>query len=183
MKRTRMVFAPSGTVRAVFRRTWPRRRGSMTGAPDPHHDPAASTSARAHEPARYPTNHVLGIVDTLEQARALVSALENGGFLESEIEYRTGTQEADDLHASPGRTGLAGLLIRAAERIGAADEELETKHRYEQAMRDNRYVVAVATPTDERKERASQLFRAHGANTITSFGKHTIEYIVPPGKR
>lgn len=155
----------------------------MTGAPDPHHDPAESTRARAQEPVRYPTNHVLGIVDTREQARELASALETGGFLGSEIEYRSGTQDADDLHASPGRTGLAGLVLRAAERIGAADEELETKHRYEQAMRDNRYVIAVATPTDERKVLASQLFRAHGADTITFFGKHTIEYIVPPGKR
>lgn len=155
----------------------------MTGAPDPHHDAAERTRAAAQEPVRYPTSHVLGIVDTREQVTQLVSALRSGGFLESEIDYRTGAQEADDLHASPGRTRLAGLVLRAAERIGAADEELETKHRYERAMRDNHYVVAVATPTDERKERASQLLRAHGAYTVTFFGKHTIEYIVPPGKR
>jgi hypothetical protein len=50
-------------------------------------------------------------------------------------------------------------------------------------MRDNRFVVAVATPTEERKELATQLFRSHGADTITFFGKHTIEYVVPPGRR
>jgi hypothetical protein len=155
----------------------------MTGAPDPHRDAADTTGARAHESVRYPTNHVLGIVDTREDAAALVSALENNGFMASEIDSRTGVERADDLHASPGRTGIAGLLLRFAERIGAADEELETKHRFEQAMRDNHFVVAVATPTEERKERASQLFREHGAHTITFFGKHTLEYIVPPGKR
>jgi len=155
----------------------------MTGAPDPHRDAAESTSAHAHESVRYPTNHVLGIVDTREDATALLSALEGSGFLTSETESRTGAQNADDLHASTGRTGIANLLLRFAERIGAADEELETKHRYEQAMRDNRFVVAVATPTEERKELASQLLRSHGAHTITFFGKHTIEYIVPPGKR
>ena len=153
------------------------------GASEHHRGDAASTSGPAQEPVRYPTNHLLGIVDTRDQMTALVSALESGGFLESEIDYRSGVQDADDLRASPGRPGLAGLLIRLAERIGAADEELETKHRYEQAMRDNRFVVAVATPTDERKERASQIFRAHGASTITFFGKNTIEYVVPPGKR
>jgi len=153
----------------------------MTGAPD-HHD-ATSTSRQAQEPVRYPTNHLLGIVDTREQATALVSALESGGFLESEIDCRSGAQEADAVHASPGRGGLAGVLLRLAERMGAADEELETKHRYEQAMRDNRFVVAVATPTDERKDRAIQILRAHGAYTVTYFGKHTLEYVVPPGKR
>lgn len=155
----------------------------MMGAPDHHHDPSESTDARAHEPVRYPTNHLLGIVETREQATSLVAALESGGFLESEVEFKTGISDADDLRASPGRTGLVGLLLRAAEHIGVADEELETKQRYEQAMRDNRFVVAVAAPTDERKERATQLFRAHGAYSIAFLGKHTIEYIVPPGKR
>jgi hypothetical protein len=155
----------------------------MTGAPDHHREPADSTRAPAHEPVVYPTNHVLGIVDTREQANALVAALAGSGFLGSEVEAKTGVQDADDLRASPGRSGLAGLLLRFAERIGAADEELETKHRYEQAMREDRFVVAVATPTDERKELASQLFRKHGAHSVTFFGKHTLEYIVPPGKR
>jgi hypothetical protein len=44
-------------------------------------------------------------------------------------------------------------------------------------------VVAVATPTDERKELASRIFREHGADSITFFGRNTLEYIVPPGKR
>ena len=83
----------------------------------------------------------------------------------------------------PHRDASESASARSAERIGAADEELETKHRYEQPMRDNHFVVAIATPTEERTERASQLFRSHGAYTITFFGKHTIEYVGPPGKR
>ena len=155
----------------------------MTGAPDPRRDAMDRTSARAQEPVRYPANHLLGIVDTREQANALVATLEGSGFLGSEIEARSGVEDADNLKASPGRAGLAGLLLHVAERIGAANEELETKHRYEQAMRDDRFVIAVATLTDERKELASRLFRKHGAHTVTYFGKHTLEYVVPPGKR
>jgi len=154
----------------------------MTGAPD-HHDPATHAGASRNEAVRYPTNHLLGIVDTRDELTALVSALEGGGFLTSEIDFRSGLQDADDLRASPGRTGLSGVLIRLAELIGAADEEMETKHRYEQAMRDGRFVIAVLAPTDERKELATRILREHGAYTIAFLGKHTIEYIVPPRAR
>ena len=61
-----------------------------------------------------------------------------------------------------------------------ADEEMETKNRYEQAMRDNRFVVPMAAATDDRKDRATQILREHGAHRVAFFGKHTIAYITPP---
>lgn len=151
----------------------------MTGAPD-HHEPTQLRGA--HQPVLYPTNHVLAVINDRERADAAVAALMSGGFMESEIHVGTGVAAADDVSASPGRTGVAGLLIRFAERIGIADEELETKHRYEQAMRDNRFVVSVATPTEERKDRAAQVLREHGAHTVSFFGKHAIEYITAPNR-
>ena len=154
----------------------------MTGAPD-HHDAASDLRKDTQEPVRYPTNHILAVVDTPEQLKAAVAALTGGGFMESEVEFRSGAENADQLGASAGRGGLAGLLIRFAERIGAANEEMETKRRYEQAMRDNRFVLSVAAPTEERKERATQLLREHGAHTITFMGAHTIEYITSPNNR
>lgn len=151
----------------------------MTGAPD-HHDARAEASERGHEPIRYPTNHVLAVLDSRGVTTATVAALEAGGFLDSEIQVGTGRAAADELDATTGRRGLANMLIRLAEKIGATDEEMETKNRYEQAMRDNRFVVAVAAPTTERKEQATRILREHGAHTIAFFGKHTIEHIVPP---
>jgi len=74
-------------------------------------------------------------------------------------------------------------MIRLAQRVGVADEEMETKRRYEQAMHDDRFLVLVAAPTEERKQRAIEILREHGAHTLTFFGKHTIEYITPPNKR
>ena len=154
----------------------------MTGVPD-HHNATPESREATHEPVRYPTNHILAVIDSREQATAVVAALTNGGFMESEVECRTGASNADELGASSGRTGLAGVLIRFAERIGAADEEMETKRRYEQAMRDNRFVIAVAAPTEERKNRAVEILRAHGAHNVSFLGKHTIEYIVPHDRK
>jgi len=152
----------------------------MTGAPD-HHD-ATESRPDAHAPVHYPTNHVLAVVDTREQADALRTALTRGGFLDSEIQVATGAERADQVDASTGRRGLAALLIRFAERMGITDEEMETKNVYEQAMRDDRFVLAIVAPTAERKERAAQILREHAAHSIAYFGKHTIEHIAAPNK-
>ena len=111
----------------------------MTGVPD-HHD-ATESRPDAQAPVQYPTNHVLGVVDTREQANPLRAALTSGGFLDSGIQVETGAARADEVNASTGRRGLADMLIRFAERIGATNEEMETKDVYEHAMRDNRFVL------------------------------------------
>jgi hypothetical protein len=151
----------------------------MTGAPE-HHDATDRTRTNAQEPVQYPANHLLAVLDTQEQVNAAVAALTAGGFLESEIHPATGVERADALGSATGHRGFVGMVIRLAERLGVADEEMETKNRYEQVMRDNRFVVAVAAPTEERKDRAAEILREHGGHTMAFFGKHTIEYLIPP---
>ena len=154
----------------------------MTGGQD-HHDASSEARGAEHQPIRYPTHHVIAVVDNRDDMTATVASLTSRGFMESEVQVGTGVDAADDLHASTGRAGLAGLLVRLAERIGAADEEMETKRRYEQAMRDNKFVISVATPTDERKDQATRILREHGAHSVVYFGKHTIEYVTAPNRR
>ncbi len=151
----------------------------MTGAPD-HHDPSAESRGATNEPVQYPANHILAVIDEREQMSAAVAALTSAGYLESEVEVETGAAKADDVAASTGRSGLADKLMRFAERIGVANEEMETKSRYEQALRENRFVIVVSTPTEERKELATKILRDHGGHGIAYFGKHTIEYVTPP---
>lgn len=122
----------------------------MSSAPEPR-DASRPESEPSPDPTAYPTHHVVAVIDTQDQLSAALAALTSGGFLESEIHYGTGAESADELAASTGRSGLASLLIRLAEHLGLTDEEIETKHRYEQAMRDNTYVVSVSAPTEERK--------------------------------
>ena len=153
----------------------------MTGTPD-YHDAQIKRGESGHEPIRYPTDHVLAVLDNRSEMNAAVAALEGGGFLASEIQVGTGIAAADELDATTGRRGLASMLIRLAERIGATDEEMETKNRYEQAMRENRFVLSVAAATPERKEQATRILREHRAHTVAFFGKHTIEHIVPPNR-
>jgi hypothetical protein len=137
----------------------------------------AETQGAQEPPAkiRYPTNHVVAVIDKEVPLAAAVESLTSGGFLESEIHVTCGTTEADRLRASTGRGGLAHVAIRIAQQLGLEDDEMALKTTYEQAMRDGGYVVRVAAPTDERKERAADVLRKHGAHTINFLGRFTVE--------
>ena len=137
-------------------------------------------SSTARQPIQYPTNTVLGVVDDREQLDRLVQALLDGGFMQSEVRVGAGSATADAVHASTGRSGLANLMVRLADKLGAHDEEMEFKAHYEQAMRDGHFVVMVAAPSDERKRRATELLTEHGAHAVSFHGRFTIEGIVPP---
>jgi hypothetical protein len=55
--------------------------------------------------------------------------------------------------------------------------ETEMKERYEEALRDNRSVVAVLAPTEARKDLAADIFRKCGGRFINFFGELNVERI------
>jgi hypothetical protein len=138
-------------------------------------DTGTRSSGGVEAPVSYPTNQVVGVVARPEDAAAACTALTSSGFLQSEVTVTSGPAAADAIRASTGRTGLANVAIRIAERFGVHDEEMETKASYEQALRDGKLVVGVLAPTDERKELATRILREHGARPINFLGKLTIE--------
>lgn len=93
-------------------------------------DATQESAGRPTEPVRYPTNHVVAVVDTADQLTSAARALKEGGFLDSEIEVVSGQAAADALDASTGRTGLAHLAVRLAERLHVANDETAVKERY-----------------------------------------------------
>jgi hypothetical protein len=131
---------------------------------------------------RYPTNQVVGVLDTEHAVDDALHALTRGGFLESEITIGCGTDTADRLRATTGRSGFAAHAIRFAQALGMVNEEGEAKARYEGAMRSGRYVIAILAPTAERKERASEILASHGGRDIGYFGRFTIERMRPQGE-
>lgn len=132
------------------------------------------------EPVRYPTNHVVGVLDTPEQVAALLPDLEANGFVDSEIRVYCGRDRADALDASTGRRGLAHIAMRFAELIGVENVEMKQKERYETALRDGKYLLLVAAPTEVQKDLASAMLIKHKAHTVSFHGRFTIETLVPP---
>ena len=143
--------------------------------PRQHQDTSPRPGDNTDTTVQYPEKEVLSIVDTREQLEAVTQALRASGFLDTEISVTCGQAAADTVRASTGRSGLTDLVIRVARRLGLQNEESETKDRYEQALRDDQFVVAVLAPTDARKELASQLLATHGAHFINYLGRFSIE--------
>jgi hypothetical protein len=146
-------------------------------SPQTHGDADSVAADRTSQPIRYPTNHVLAIIDKPEQLRSALAALESGGFLKSELGVRCGEAIADVLAASSGRTGLSDLAMRFSEWIGLANDEMEVKNRYEAALREGAFVVSVAAGTGERKDVAARILRDHGAHFVNFLGRYTMEMI------
>ena len=67
---------------------------------------------------QYPTNYVIGVLETSAQSSCAVDALVHGGFLESEIELGRGVEAADRIGASTGRQGFGDWLIRLFDTVG-----------------------------------------------------------------
>ncbi|HEX5438026.1 MAG TPA: hypothetical protein VFW98_12750 [Gemmatimonadaceae bacterium] len=148
--------------------------------PHANADAASASPDRATDDAiRYRTDQVLGIVDAQEHVESAVTALQRARFLDSEVSVFCGQAAAEALDASTGRTGLAHLAIRVAERLGLSNDEMAMKERYEQALRDGRFVVAVFAPSDERTELAAQTLRVHGGHFIHHLRRFSIERIHP----
>ena len=141
----------------------------------PDHDAAREATGPAATGARYPTDHVLGVIDTRDQVREAWNALTSSGFLAAEVTVASGPAAADALDENTGRTGLAHLAIRIAEHLGVGNDEMAVKQRYEDALRDGRYVVAVLAPTEERRELAAMILRDHGAGSVNFLGRFAIE--------
>ncbi|HUR93296.1 MAG TPA: hypothetical protein VMY76_01850 [Gemmatimonadales bacterium] len=126
---------------------------------------------------QYPTNHVIAIFDTAEQTGCALDALLGGGFLESEVDVSRGSEDADRVAAGTGRRGPQDWFIRLTGSIGLKNAETEMKDRYEQALRENRSVVAVLAPTEERKDLATDVLRKCGGRFINFFGSLSVERI------
>ena len=140
-------------------------------------DAAEHARQNDEESVQYPTNHVVAILDTQDQTACAVDTLVHGGFLESEVELIRGNEEADRLAGGTGRRGLQDWFIRLTGSVGLKNAETEMKDRYEQALRDNNTVLAVLTPTDDRKDRAAQMLKECGARFINFFGRLNVERI------
>jgi hypothetical protein len=127
------------------------------------------------EPIRYPRQNVVAIIDTAQQMEDAVDELTAGGFLESEIGIGSGTDIADRMRETTGRSGFMAMAMRFSEALGVPNDESDVKGHYEQAMRDGRFVVAVLAPTSERKKRAVDILASHGAHDAVYFGRFVIE--------
>lgn len=132
-------------------------------------------SPGSDEPLRYPENTVVGVIETVAKLEEAIVALESGGFLASEIEVMHGPAAAKRLSESTGRKGFAGLAMRLIASIGLPNDETEMKNRYAEALEKGWFLIAVQAPTEERKQRSTQILQEHGGQFVNFLGRFTIQ--------
>jgi hypothetical protein len=130
-------------------------------------------------PSEYPRDHVVAVLDDQATLAATMKALTGGGFLASEIDASWGPEAAAALREGTGRRGHTGAVLRLAEWLRVSNHEMQLKDRYEEALDQGRILVAVSAPTDERRDRASEILHANGAQIVKFLGKFTITTLSP----
>jgi hypothetical protein len=111
----------------------PAEESRMSSVPQ-NHD-AAKYRTSPEEPVTYPEQQVLAVFDDEEALAAAIEELTRVGVPDSDLDVACGTERADALRASTGRSGLANLAIRIADQLGIKNTEMEAKARDEQARR------------------------------------------------
>lgn len=138
-------------------------------------NPTSRHFDQADEPLRYPDNTVVGVIESVKQLEDAVTALERGGFLESEIQVVHGQAAAARLSKATGRKGLTGLAMRLVASIGLPDDETAMKNHYAEALENGWFLGTVPAPTKERQQLASKQLHEHGGKFVNFLGRFTIE--------
>jgi hypothetical protein len=117
----------------------------------------------------YPTDHVVGVLETRAQAEKAAAALRDVGF------------DADDVTVFHGQEDLATIrkketfLTAFSRALEPLIEDGGGRDRYLDALANGQSVVLIYTPTQEAVERACGVLTAHDAHNKLAFHRWTIE--------
>lgn len=121
----------------------------------------------------YPTNKVLGIVDTAEDLHGAVTELNNAGFGKDQVQVLCGEKGAERLDTTGEHHGFFAKLYRMVENFG----DMEPKHlrEYQSELLGGHFLLAVDVPEENDRTRVLDVFKAHGGHRVNFFGKWTVE--------
>jgi len=122
---------------------------------------------------RYPTNHVLGIVDRPADAEAVVAELTAAGFPEGDVTLLAGEVAAQRIDGLGRRHGLMTRILRVVQFMTM--DQTPDFALYEGAIRDGRTVVAAYSPTRDRMLRARDILGTHGGYFLNFYGRVNTE--------
>jgi len=102
-----------------------------------------------------PTNRIVSVFDTPEDALCAKKALLEAGLAEGQIKVIHGGQAASEVDTAPK---------------WFADTDVELK-RFKSALKDNKAVVSVPVEDKQQREAATQVLAQTGAALTTHFGR------------
>ena len=135
--------------------------------------------ARRHRPSRfigYPTDSLLGVVDSGATAAQVAAALKAAGIRDRQISVMRGDESASRFDPTGA---VHGVLTRIRRVVSfTVMDQLPDMAWYEAAIRAGGAVVMVRIRGDEAKAEAVRILRDHGAHFINYYGRFATEEIV-----
>src|SRR5262245_61084371 len=124
----------------------------------------------------YPTDSLLGVVDSGATAAQVAAALKAAGVPDRHITVMRGDESA----ARFDPTGaIHGLVTRIRRLVSlTVMDQLPDMAWYEAAIRGGSAVVMVQVKGDEPKAEAIRILRDHGAHFVNYYGRFATEEVV-----
>jgi hypothetical protein len=123
----------------------------------------------------YPTNRLLGVVDTPAEATRAVDALVEAAFDPAGIVVLAGEEGRDRLGRLGHHPNAFSRLVRLLQ--FTLMDQMPDFIVYEHALLDGRTVIAVHVADRDRMLAASSVLERHGAHFLNYFGRLSTEEV------
>lgn len=126
----------------------------------------------------YPTNKLIGIIDTPDQMHEAITQLTAIGVPEHEIEVLAGSEEATTSFDVDGtKHGVLSRLWRRMQQI--SDVEQQEHRHYAQQAAQGLGVIAVHVPKADQRAQAIAILKENGGHYLHFYGMLAAEEIAP----
>jgi hypothetical protein len=129
-------------------------------------------SNKSREFIAYPTNRVLGTVDDLGAAHAVVEALLEAEFDSDEIDILYGEEGMLRLDPTGEKHGVLARVLRTAFQWNEEDKYLR---QHVEDLLAGHFVIMVLAKEPEKREKVREILKSHGGHFIKFFGNWAIQ--------
>lgn len=130
--------------------------------PHPSHPTADGT--------QYPTDHVLGLLDSQEAGAQTATALVAAGFAREDIVVFNGQEGLHDIQSRETLLSRFGHLLNRLSEDGVLGRQV-----YMDGLRAGQTLLMVYAPDDASIERARVVLKEHGAQKMVALRRFIIE--------
>ena len=119
----------------------------------------------------YPTNRVVGTIQTAPEAQAAIQALLLAGFERDGIDVLHGESDVQRLDPTGTSHGFFAQFQRALVGTASSAEEYGHLKQHVEDVRAGRFVVMVRVKATDQRHRAADILTSHGASSVGFFGR------------
>jgi hypothetical protein len=123
----------------------------------------------------YPTDCVIGVLDSPEQGAAAAEAFRNHGIAHEDVTVFRGHEGAMTIDSSGRYHGLVLRLIRVIE---AASMDSDHAERYEREAEAGHLVIAVHVRNAAQRSMVEDVFKDHDGHFVNWYGRMHFEPVI-----